>query len=277
MTSGHLRQRDQSGYLRRMAELTVKQENFAKGVAASLSYADAYRAAYNCGPNSPWVGNEAWKLKCNPAVARKIAELQKATAAKLDIKRADLVRWHLARMSYNPDELIKTVAGACRHCHGEGFRYQWRVMDYFEELAKAEADAAVQSKRGWRALPVALPDIGGGFGYNATRNPHPDCPKCDGKGISRTVVTPAADLTGAARAAYEGVKETANGIEVKMADKHASSVEVAKLLGFNVERAPIDINEEVPDTDISALDTAAVHEVYRKMLGNGRNGTRTSH
>ena len=261
-----------------MAELTPKQDNFARGVAQGLSYSEAYRAAYTVTKeNFAWVGGEAFKTKQLPHVARKIAEYQKALAAKLEVKRADLVRWHLARMSYNPDELIKTVAGACRHCHGEGFGYQWRIMDYFEELAKAEAESEVQAKRGWRAVPVVLPDIGGGFGYNATRSPHPDCPKCDGSGISRTVVTPAAELTGAARAAYEGVKETQNGIEVKMADKHASSVEVAKLLGFNVERAPIDINEEVPDTDISALDTAAVHEIYRKMIGTGRNGTRTSH
>lgn len=260
-----------------MAELTLKQENFAIGVAHGLSYAEAYRAAYDCRNNGTWVGTEAWKLKINPDVARKIAELQKTTAAKLDIKRADLVRWHLARMSYNPDELIKTVAGACRHCHGVDHGYQWREHDFFAALGEASAEAVVQSKRGWRGVEVMLPDVGGGFGYNATRDPHPDCPNCDGVGVSRTVVTPASKLTGAARAAYEGVKETQHGIEVKMADKHASSVEVAKLLGFNVERAPIDINEEVPDLDMSALDVNAVHEVYRKMLGAGRNGTGRPH
>jgi phage terminase small subunit len=263
--------------MRGMATVTPKQERYARNVAAGMSYVAAYRDAYDVPVTAEWASRNAYNEKIKPVVARRIAELQKELAAKLEIKRTDLVRWHLARMSYNPDELIKTVAGACRHCHGDGHGYQWRAHDYFAALDEASGKAEVESKRGWRAVDVPLPDIAGGFGYNALREPHAACPNCDGAGIRRTVVTPAAELSGAARAAYEGVKETQHGVEVKMADKHASAVEVAKLLGFNVERAAIGIDDEVPDTDISALDTRAVEEVYRKMIGQSRSGARRVH
>ena len=59
--------------------LTAKQEAFAQGIIQGLSYADAYRAAYDTkkmSTNAIYV--ESSKLVDNPKIAQRVAELRKA-------------------------------------------------------------------------------------------------------------------------------------------------------------------------------------------------------
>ena len=57
--------------------LTAKQEAFAQAVASGLSYSDAYRSAYNVGPNTPGttIWDEASTIARHSLVSPRIQEL----------------------------------------------------------------------------------------------------------------------------------------------------------------------------------------------------------
>ncbi len=60
----------------------------------------------------------------------------------------------------------------------------------------------------------APPQDVGGYGYDDTLDPNPDCPQCNGSGIGRAHFHDTRDLTGPARRLFAGVKEGKFGVEV---------------------------------------------------------------
>ena len=235
-------------------ELTPKEIQFADAVASGKSLSDAYRFAYNGSPTVASVGRSAYQMANKANVAAYILERQKEAAAKFRITREWLMNWHYHRATYDPGEIIRTIRGACRHCYGDGHGYQWREPDYMRALAEAVATGD------------PLPDIGGGFGYSHDRPPCADCPQCDGRGSAQTFIADTADLSPAARMAYEGVKEGRNGIEVKMADKHAAAIELAKLAGMHVEQIKM-LNDVPEDAALAALGPVEIAQAYRRLMG----------
>jgi len=235
--------------------LTPKQEHYCQ-LAAVGSYEDAYRTAYDCKPYSV-ISSDIWYLNRDPRISRRIREIQAEAAKPLGITREWLLAWWFGRMTYDPAEITAWAVGACHYCHGDGHGYHWREPDFMRALAKAEGAGE------------PLPDIGGGFGYNSTRPPHSDCPGCHGKGVGRTDFAATTALSPAARAAFDGVKETKNGIEIKMADKDVAAAAFAKLSGFDVVQvkhmlADIPGPEELDDM---ARDPLAIAAAYKKLLG----------
>ncbi len=102
--------------------LTPKQEKFAVGVAAGLTQADAYRAAYSASRMKPeQVWQEASKLRQNHKVARRIDDLLKVARTEdvtnlgREIRRTiDLQQAALADGNHNASAayqrmLMKTV------------------------------------------------------------------------------------------------------------------------------------------------------------------------
>lgn len=80
-------------------------------------------------------------------------------------------------------------------------------------------------------------DEGGGVGFNATRDPHPDCPECFGEGVGRAIAKDTRQLSPGAKALYAGVKVTKEGLEIKMHDKMAALSKIGQHLGMFVERS----------------------------------------
>lgn len=240
-----------------IAEFTPKELKFAEIVAAGSSYANAYREAFNTAASTApvHVGRNAYALVKRPEIQALITERQKEAAAKFAITREWLMNWHYQRIVYDPAELTRMERGACRHCHGDGHLEQWREPDYMAALKAAE-DAG-----------QPLPDIAGGFGYNFYRDPHPDCPKCDGRGITRPWFADTSDLSPAARMAFEGVKETKTGLEIKMADKHAAALELAKLAGLHVEQVKV-LNDIPDDAALAGMTAADIAQAYRRVMGS---------
>ena len=134
----------------------------------------------------------------------------------------------------DPNELARVEARCCRYCHGEGFGYQWKEHEFEEALA--EADEVRYDKQG-RKVTKPLPDWAGGMGFDQTKDPHPDCPRCMGEGHKVTIVTDTRDLSEAGRALYKGTKVDRNGnIEVLMHDQEAARRFYAQLVGAIVDR-----------------------------------------
>lgn len=235
--------------------LTAKQEAYCQ-LAAVTSYADAYRQVYEPEPGYSIHAN-IWKLNKNAAIARRIREIQDENFGKLNVTRDWLLQWWFFRMMYDPAEITAWAIGCCRHCHGEGGQYQWRLHEYLDALAEAEA------------AREPAPDVKGGLDFDASKPPVDDCPNCHGRGVGRTNITDTSQLSPMARAAFEGIKETRQGIEIKMADKDKAAENFAKLSGFDVQQVRM-MTDQLPDEATMAqlrADPLAAAAAYKRMLG----------
>jgi len=229
-------------------------------LAAVDSYANAFRATYGQGQRTVKTMNtEIWRLNGRADISRRITEIQAAAAAPLNATREWLLAWWFGRMMYDPAEITAWAIDACRHCHGDNFGYQWTLAEFDRACADAEMTKA------------PLPDIGGGFGFDPRRGPNPDCPECHGRGRGRSDIADTRELSPAARAAFEGIKETRNGIEIKMADKGQAAEQFAKLSGFDIAQVRL-LTDPIPsdaELDRLSLDPVAIAAAYKRFVNGG--------
>lgn len=141
-------------------------------IAEYLKDNNATAAAARAGYSDPNYGRQ---LITNPNVAQAIAQQQKACIVRA-LGSADEVlaqMWQLA--TFDANQLSQYRRGACRYCWGFGHHYQWRDAVEFEEaLAKNEGKEGAKQ-----------PEDPGGYGYDHNREPHPECPRCNGDGIGQ--------------------------------------------------------------------------------------------
>jgi phage terminase small subunit len=159
--------------------------------------------------------------KVSELVAQKRAQLSARTG--ITAERALAHAWAIA--TADARELVEYLVGCCRHCHGEGFKWQRTVAEYNAEREKWQLGADT----GKTDEPF---DEKGGVGFDPRREPNPDCPECFGKGNGRTHINDTRKLSVAAAALYAGVKTTKEGIELKMHSKLDALEKVFKHLGL---------------------------------------------
>lgn len=205
--------------------LTPQQEKFAQGCVALVNQSAAYRQAYNVGPDTKWttVSSDASKLAALPEVAARIRELQDLAAAQSAIPSLATRIQELREIeTANPNDLVGYRWVNCRHCRGEGHSYQWRD----------EVEYALACDQAMTLRQKTLPDIAGGFGFHAYRDPLPECPRCFGVGDKVPWVADTNKLTGAARRLYKGVKIKGNGdIEILMHDQMHARDMLNRIMG----------------------------------------------
>lgn len=197
------------------SKLSPKVKRF---IAEYLKDQNATAAAERAGYSDPNYGRQ---LITNPNVAQAIAQQQKASIVRT-LGSADEVleqMWRLA--TFDANQLSQYRRGSCRYCWGFGHQYQWRDAVEFDEAGE-EAKA---KKR-------AAPRDNGGYGYNHTRDPNPECPRCNGEGIGRVVIQSTDKLEGTAALAYSGVKVGKTGIEITSISRERMFEAVAKRLGL---------------------------------------------
>lgn len=198
--------------------LTAQQRLF---VAEYLKDNNATQAAIRAGYSKKTAEQIGYQLLQKTSVARAIAQQQKASIVRT-LGSADEVleqMWRLA--TFDANQLSQYRRGSCRYCWGFGHQYQWRDAVEFDEAGE-EAKA---KKR-------AAPRDDGGYGYNHTRDPNPECPRCNGEGIGRVVMQSTDKLKGAAAMSYSGVKVGKAGIEITSISRERMFEAVAKRLGL---------------------------------------------
>lgn len=215
--------------------LTDKQHAFALALAdpACVSITDAYaKAGYSKKGDATNVANRASALAAQPHVVAEVdrqrQRLFKTTAAIIDAA-AVLTEW-VTILRADPAELIRARRFCCRYCYGVNHEYQW-----INESEWADAYAAAldfNSQRVGRQPHKALPEDGGGYGYTRNRKPVATCPRCEGDGFWDTYVTATDELSPAGRKLYAGIKQTNQGVEIKMRDQEGALNNVAKFLGM---------------------------------------------
>lgn len=198
--------------------LSDQQMIFAQHVVEGKTRVEAYRlAGYTGTGNAAYV--TASQLLRNPKVSRYVHHLrnerQKRYAAELD----DVIGQLTAIINADPNEISQYRRVNCRYCWGFGHQYQWRDAVEFEE---AEEEAKAKEK------PAPRDD--GGYGYNQTLDPNPDCPRCNGEGRGEAVFADTRDIEGDAIHLLHGVKLGKFGIEILTADKDSARKELARLI-----------------------------------------------
>lgn len=198
------------------SELTSQQKRF---VTEYLVDHNATAAAQRAGYSDPNYGRQ---LLTNPNVEQAIAQQQKASLSRT-LASADEVLAHMWELAtFDANQISQYRRGSCRYCWGFGHQYQWRDMvEFEEERLKAAA------KEGSRE-----PLDTGGYGYDHTSEPNPECPRCNGDGIGQPYFPDTRKLPAIARLAYSGVKVGKNGVEITAISRERMFEAVMKRLGL---------------------------------------------
>lgn len=214
--------------------LTPNEEFFAHALVDPTcpSILEAYRrAGYSTACKPVTQQRLAWEISRRPHVAARVAELRAAAAAPVLADATAVLREWVTIATADPGELTRVRRYCCRYCYGEGSRYQWVDGDEF-----AAAVAVVVELNATRKRQSDLPSIAGGFGYDRTESPNPDCAKCGGDGEFDVYIADTDSLSPAARKLFAGVKLTRNGVEVQMRSQDGALTNIAKYLGMLAER-----------------------------------------
>jgi phage terminase small subunit len=168
-----------------------------------------------------------------------------------------LNRWMLIADA-DPRELIHARVGCCRHCWGIDNKREWMEHEYATALNEALMSML---------LPPAFE---GGLGYSPTREPNPDCPKCRGEGIPRTWLADSRKISRSAAALFAGVKQTKDGIEIKMHDQPAALKSLADYLGMQ-NKSSADVKLAAAILTASADDLT--DDQLAAIIAGGSGGT----
>ncbi|WP_320707046.1 terminase small subunit [Enterobacter cloacae] len=232
------------------SELSPKIKRF---IAEYLIDHNASAAAERAGYSDPNYGRQ---LITNPNVAQAIAQQQKASIMRT-LGSADEVlaqMWQLA--TFDANQLSQYRRGACRYCWGFGHQYQWRdAVEFDEETAKAEGRDGAR-----------LPEDTGGYGYDHTKEPNPQCPRCNGDGIGQPYFPDTRKLPAVSRLAYSGVKVGKNGVEITAISRERMFEAVMKRLGL----ADSEFAQRLQQIEIERRQLE-VEKLRKELAGDGED------
>lgn len=217
-----------------MAGLTPVQVIFVNAFLTNLNGTRAYLEAVPTAKEST-AATEAWKLLRNPKVAAAIHQRMAERIKRMEVDQDEVLRRYLTRLEADPRELVEFHRESCRHCHGEGHRYQFTPAEMERAKARHEEDwkSKVLRSRGKLAMEDMPPfDEKGGVGFDGRLEPNPECPECFGKGVGRVVIKDTRYLSPGALALYGGVEEGKDGIKVKLSNRDDALLQVARHVGF---------------------------------------------
>jgi phage terminase small subunit len=197
--------------------LSLKRTRFVMEYVKDDNATNAYiRAGYS--PNG--AGQGAFTLLKDVEIQKAIDRQKERMAAAAEVGVALVLREWLDVATADPRELIHTRIGCCRHCWGIEHKREWMEHEYATALNEALMSML---------LPPAFE---GGLGYSPTREPNPACPKCKGEGLPRTWLADSRKISRSAAALFAGVKQTKDGIEIKMHDQPEALKSLADYLGM---------------------------------------------
>lgn len=180
------------------------------------------QAAIRAGYSAATAQEQSSRLLSNVMVKQAVSAARKAQQERTQVEADKVVleAWNI--MTADPRELVQVKVGCCRHCWGEGHRYQRTLAEYNHDREKFREGG--KPPEDWEEQ--------GGIGYSPLREAHPACPECHGDGCSRVVLGDTRTLSPGARALYAGAKEGKYGIKVQMHDKGAAMEKLFKHLGL---------------------------------------------
>ncbi|MDU5474007.1 MULTISPECIES: terminase small subunit [unclassified Pantoea] len=236
--------------------LNDMQIRFVEEYLIDLNRTAAYkRAGYKGEGNTAYVN--ASRMLRNAKVAVAVRDAMDARARRTQITQDAVLQWWWDIATADATQLTELHRYCCRYCWGFGHNYQWRDAVEFEEKRR---DALARKQR--------EPSDEGGYGYDAQIDPNPECPRCNGLGLSRPVFHDTRDLTGAARRLFAGVKEGKFGLEIVMRNQDDALKMVAQHIGMVKTKTEISGPDGGPiQSEQVSLTPDQAADLYRKMMG----------
>jgi phage terminase small subunit len=228
------------------------------------------QAAIRSGYSEKTAEVQASRLLSNVKVQDYIAIRMKKREERTEITQdMVLARWWKIATA-DPRKLVAYHRCACRYCYGKDHVYQW--IDEAEFIKEYEAAASFAESN--PDEPGDIPDNKGGYGFNPTVTPHANCPKCFGRGHGEVAAQDTRELDDQTALLYAGVKQTKEGLEIKMQDQGAALENVAKHLGMFIDRKEIRTGnlEGINHDELKELQTV-IGEVIRVQSTNPKRIT----
>lgn len=242
----------------------LESEFVAKLLKLGNSF-EAYKQTFKIGNlTESQIRGRAASVKNRPHVRKALIALQKKVTVEFEFGIQDILKEWYDIATADPNELSSNMRRCCRYCYGRGHLYQWKDGQQF-------ADAFAS----WARTPTKergeCPNDEGGYGFNFTFRPHPECTECRGEGIQDTFFADTRNLSPKGRKLFAGIKQTANGMQVLTRDQDAALLNLAKFHGMFVEKhqhtgaggAPlISATVTLPDDPVAAAN------IYADMIKN---------
>ena len=208
-------------------EISLNQENFCRAMLTGINPVDAYRKSFDTlGVDDAKIKSRANSLFKRKAIQERIAELRNLAARAAILDGAKVVDEWMHIATADPNELMRYERNCCRFCHGKNHNYQWRDdVEFAEKLAQT---IDYNARLGDKSKHLPMPSDAGGFGFAFNALPSPSCPRCLGEGEPRVFIADTRHLSPSARRLYAGIKQTKDGIEIKMRDPDAALLNLAK-------------------------------------------------
>lgn len=223
-----------------MFKLTPKQTKFARLYFETGKLSESYRASYDAANMTDGsVASACTQLLASSQVSGYIDQMTEEAATVAQLNVAWLLDKYVKIATADVTQLVESRLENCRYCHGVNHQYQWiDQAEWAVALANAmDLNARITERNlNSRLVPkdlVELPTYDGGGGFWGTDAPDPDCPKCFGNGTHRTHIHDTRNLKGSAKLLYAGIKQTANGPEIKLRDQDGALAWLAKYLGVD--------------------------------------------
>lgn len=234
--------------------LNDTQKRFVEEFLIDRNRSAAYiRAGGKSSPgNSTYV--QASRMYRHPKVSEALRDAMDARARRTQITQDAVLQWWWDIATADAGKLSKHVRGACRYCWGENHHFHWKdTVEYDEACEKA-----AQAKK-------PEPSDAGGYGYDQSLDPNPECPRCNGSGIGRTIFSDTRDLTGAERRLFAGVKEGKLGMEILMRNQDEAMKLVAQHLGMLKQKTEISGPNGAP-VEIASMTREEFKQARKEML-----------
>lgn len=188
---------------------------------------NATQAAIRAGYSEATAKEIGYENLTKPHIKAAIEVRLTQIAAVAEVDAAMVVRELLDVATADMRELVSVHRDACRYCYGIEHKRQWTRGEYasaLEDALKAEKPA---------------PNLEGGIGYLATREPHADCPECFGRGVESVIVTDTRKLTGKAAKLYAGAQQSKDGIKALGKNQLAALQDLGRYVGIFKERTEV--------------------------------------
>ena len=245
--------------------LSPKDKKFVELFFVSDNAADAYRRSRDTSKmKETTIGRNAWTLKNKATVKAALEKLRAGSDKQLMMGIQDVMQHWVDIATADPNELSSYQRRCCRHCWGRGHQYQY-IDD--EEFAHVQAERIDSNARAKPKDRLPLPENLGGFGFDFTKRPHPECRKCRGEGIGAAYVHDTTKLSRQARRLYAGIKQTQHGIQILTNSQDDARTNIARALGMFTERV-LDVTpkegEAIATLPTDPIEAAKAYQLLMK-------------
>jgi phage terminase small subunit len=208
---------------------------------------NAAQAAIRAGYSEHTAQEQGSRLLANVKVRSAIGRRLEQIAALAEVDTAMVVRELLDVATADPRELVSVHRDCCRHCYGIAHEYEWNEWEFRKACEAAAAHHCNYEKPkdggcfnpGEKCAKRIPPFPAGGFGYNANREPNPECPACFGRGLETVIVKDTRTLSPQAAKLYAGAQQTKDGVKALGRNQNDALMALGRYLGMFKDRSEV--------------------------------------